>query len=58
VRQPLTCNSRQLFDNQRGRFWRAVRRDARLVDIQDAGCVFEGNTSTAPFIGALTNSLE
>ena len=43
-------NSRRLFDNQRGRFWRAVRNDpaARRI-FTDAGCVFEGRTSTAPF---------
>ena len=43
-------NSRQLFDNHRNRFWRAVRNDTAARKLfEDAGCVFEGGTSTAPF---------
>jgi len=43
-------NSRRLFNNQRARFWRAVRRDpaARRL-FEDAGCVFEGGPTTTPF---------
>ena len=43
-------NSRGLFDNQRGRFWRAVRKDTAARRLfEDAGCVFEGGDTTAPF---------
>ena len=42
-------NSRRLFGNQRGRFWRAVRQDpaARQV-FEDAGFRFRGEPTTAP----------
>jgi hypothetical protein len=43
-------NSRRLFDNQRNRFWRQVRKDASARKLfEDAGCVFEGGAETAPF---------
>ncbi len=43
-------NSRRLFNNHRNRFWRAVRGDpdARRL-FTDAGMVFEGGNTTAPF---------
>jgi len=42
-------NSRRLFDNQRGRFWRAVRQDpdARAL-FEDAGFRFTGSDTSAP----------
>ena len=42
-------NSRRLFDNQRGRFWRAVRQDAAARQMfEDAGFRFRGEATTAP----------
>lgn len=42
-------NSRRLFNNQRGRFWRAVRQDlAARAMVEDAGFRFEGEPTTAP----------
>jgi hypothetical protein len=42
-------NSRQLFDNHRGRFWRRIRQDpaARRI-FEDAGFNFTGAAETAP----------
>lgn len=43
-------NSRRLFNNQRGRFWRRVRGDAAARQLfTDAGCVFGENATSAPF---------
>jgi hypothetical protein len=43
-------NSRRLFDNHRGRFWRRVRQDPAASRLfTDAGFVFEGDATTAPF---------
>jgi hypothetical protein len=43
-------NSRRLFNNHRARFWRLVRNDATARSLfTDAGCVFEGEPTTAPF---------
>jgi hypothetical protein len=43
------ANSRRLFDNHRGRFWRRVRQDpaARRI-FEDAGFTFGGGLETAP----------
>jgi len=42
-------NSRRLFDNQRARFWRAVRQDqAARKMFEDAGFRFEGSDTSAP----------
>ncbi len=42
-------NSRRLFDNQRGRFWRAVRADpAARAEFENAGFRFSGSNETAP----------
>lgn len=42
-------NSRRLFNNQRGRFWRLVRSDAAAARIfTDAGFEFAGEATTAP----------
>ena len=47
--QLTSANSRRLFDNHRGRFWRRVRQNDQARSIfEDAGCVFEGGNSTAP----------
>ena len=44
------ANSRGLFDNHRGRFWRRVRQDAAARQLlTDAGFAFEGEATTAPF---------
>ncbi len=43
-------NSRNLFDNQRRRFWRLVRQDGQARRFfEDAGFIFDGLDSTAPF---------
>jgi hypothetical protein len=43
-------NSRGLFDNQRDRFWRAVRRNPTLLkEFTDAGLTFPPGTSTTPY---------
>jgi hypothetical protein len=43
-------NSRRLFNNHRNRFWRAVRDDAAARQLfTDAGMVFEGGPTSAPF---------
>jgi hypothetical protein len=42
-------NSRRLFDNHRGRFWRRVRQDPAARKIfEDAGFSFSGAAETAP----------
>jgi hypothetical protein len=42
-------NSRRLFDNQRRRFWSAVRQDAAAKKLfEDAGFGFSGDATTAP----------
>ena len=47
--QLTLSNSRRLFDNQRGRFWRAVRQDqAARALFEDAGFRFAGSDTSAP----------
>lgn len=44
-------NSRRLFNNQRKRFWTAVRKDPDAMKIlTDAGCTFPSGRGTAPVI--------
>jgi len=43
-------NSRRLFNNHRGRFWRKVREsDAAMEFFRKAGCEFGSSPTTAPF---------
>lgn len=44
------ANSRRLFNNQRGRFWRAVRQDPQAMQLfTDAGLTFGSNPTSAPY---------
>jgi hypothetical protein len=51
VKSLTYANSRKLFNNQRKRFWNAVRRDPACVKLlRAAGCDFKGGPGSAPIL--------
>jgi len=50
-------NGRTIFNRQRGRFWRAVRKDAAAKKVfEDAGFVFPNGKTTAPYHPSVGNN--